>query len=65
MTINGEEKEQEITWYDDGEVLTGTMGFEVEEGEPLHVEMITEVEEADLLEDVVITSVDSIEEEVK
>jgi len=57
--MNGEEKEQEITWYDDGEVTTGTIVLDVEEDVPVHVEMISE--EGDATGSVEITTNEEVE----
>ena len=40
--INGVETEQEITWYEEGDLIYGTMEVEMDTENPVTIEMITE-----------------------
>ena len=63
ILVNGEEREQDIIWYQEGDVFYGTIEIEAEEGEPMEVTVSSETGLEENIEEIVIIAVDSKENE--
>ena len=63
ILVNGEEREQDIIWYQEGDVFYGTIEIEAEVGEPMEVTVSSETGLEENIEEIVIIAVDSKENE--